>query len=239
MPDTPAFAGVFEPVTAATTFEETVARLGTAIRLGVLAPGTRLPPERELAEQFGISRSTLRQALKTLTETGHLVALRGRTGGTFVADEPPSVAFPSVPGDYASWRDFFDMRLAIELGAVVLAAERATADHLARLEAHNAAMRRAADAWADYRREDAFFHLTIAEATGSARIVASMTGVQGELNELLAHAPHPPTAMEAATYQHAEIVAAVRARDAAKAVELMRLHTEGLSQIVSTLLPAD
>ena len=46
-----------------TTFEETVERLGTAIRLGLLPPGSRLPAERELAEELSISRSTLRQAL--------------------------------------------------------------------------------------------------------------------------------------------------------------------------------
>jgi DNA-binding transcriptional MocR family regulator len=50
-------AAVFEPVQPPTTFEETVERLGTAIRLGILGPGLRLPSERELAEQLGISRS--------------------------------------------------------------------------------------------------------------------------------------------------------------------------------------
>src|SRR5688572_31856673 len=99
-----ALGSVFDKVQPPTTFEETVGRLGTAIRLGVLAPGTRLPPERELAEQLGISRSTLRQALKTLTETGHLVATRGRTGGTFVADTPPVYAVPAVSMDLEAWR---------------------------------------------------------------------------------------------------------------------------------------
>src|SRR3954454_24195165 len=51
------------PVRPATTFEETVERLGSAIRLGLLAPGSKLPPERELAQRLRISRSTLRQAL--------------------------------------------------------------------------------------------------------------------------------------------------------------------------------
>jgi GntR family transcriptional regulator, transcriptional repressor for pyruvate dehydrogenase complex len=61
-----ALEAVFKPVRPPTTFEETVERLGTAIRLGVLVPGSRLPPERRLADELRISRSTLRQALTTL-----------------------------------------------------------------------------------------------------------------------------------------------------------------------------
>src|ERR671923_3082851 len=84
-----ALEAIFKPVQPPTTFEETVERLGTAIRLGLLSPGSRLPPERDLAGQLRISRSTLRQALTTLVQSGHLVSLRGRAGGTFVADAPP------------------------------------------------------------------------------------------------------------------------------------------------------
>src|SRR5829696_1160829 len=91
----PALDAVFKPVQAPTTFEETVERLGTAIRLGLLPPGTRLPSERELAEELRISRSTLRQALTTLVQSGHLVALRGRSGGTFVAESLRSHSGPT------------------------------------------------------------------------------------------------------------------------------------------------
>jgi len=65
---------VFTPVWAPTTFEETVERLGTAIRAGILPAGSRLPAERTLADQLGISRSTLRQALTALVQSGHLTA---------------------------------------------------------------------------------------------------------------------------------------------------------------------
>ena len=237
LPETPALSGVFERVTAPTTFEETVARLGTAVRLGVLAPGTRLPPERELAEQLGISRSTLRQALKTLTETGHLTATRGRTGGTFVAERPPVYAVPAVSMDHASWRDFFDMRLAIEIGAAYLAAERASGEHIERLEHHNGVMRRSGEEWSSYRRADAFFHLAIAEASGSQRLIAQMTEIHGQLNELLAHAPHPAAAQDSAIEQHELIIAAVRDGDPAEAVSCMRAHVEGLSVMAVDLLP--
>jgi GntR family transcriptional repressor for pyruvate dehydrogenase complex len=69
---TPADETLFAPVRSQTAFEETVDRLGTAIKLGLLAPGTRLPPERELCAMLGISRSTLRQALTALAESGPL-----------------------------------------------------------------------------------------------------------------------------------------------------------------------
>src|SRR5919198_263233 len=132
---TPALEAVFKPVQPPTTFEETVERLGTAIRLGLLAPGSQLPPERDLAGQLHISRSTLRQALTTLVQSGHLVSVRGRAGGTFVADEPPLAAERRADplGDNA--RAVLDERVAVETGATVLAAERAEPGDLDLLDA--------------------------------------------------------------------------------------------------------
>ena len=95
---------VFAPVRSQTAFEETVERLGTAIKLGLLPPGTRLPAERELCARFGIARSTLRQALVALAQSGHLHATRGRGGGTFVADPQPP-ATPPTAEVLADWRD--------------------------------------------------------------------------------------------------------------------------------------
>src|SRR3954462_5925734 len=107
-----ALRAVFEPVSAPTTFEETVERLGTAIKVGLLPPGSRLPPERELAEQLDISRSTLRQALTALGQSGPVVAARGRGGGTFVAAAPPLTVGPVPPSQ--KFRDVLDYRVAIE-----------------------------------------------------------------------------------------------------------------------------
>ena len=98
-----ALEAVFQPVRPPTTFEETVERLGTAIRLGVLVPGSRLPSERELSSELGISRSTLREALTTLVQSGHLVAQRGRGGGTFVAAEPPLAELEAFDAAVTDW----------------------------------------------------------------------------------------------------------------------------------------
>src|ERR1700677_1328634 len=130
---------VFAPVRSQTACEETVERLGTAIKLGLLAPGTRLPAERELCARLGIARSTLRQALTALAQGGLLRATRGRGGGTFVADPQPPVEPPSADVLW-NWREVADCRLAVEVGIVVLAAERADGAALATLDALVAAM---------------------------------------------------------------------------------------------------
>src|ERR1700752_4601053 len=103
---------VFAPVHAASTFEETVERLGSAIRTGILAAGGRLQAERGLANELGISSSTLRQALTTLVQSGLLISLRGRGGGTFVTESPPlAPAGEPLLGDDA-W-GVLDYRVAI------------------------------------------------------------------------------------------------------------------------------
>jgi DNA-binding FadR family transcriptional regulator len=231
----PAAAAVFGPVQAPTTFEETVERLGTAIRLGLLTAGSRLPSERELAEQLGISRSTLRQAITTLTQSGHLTSVRGRTGGTFVADFPPLASSERV--ELAGhWRQLLDYRIAIETGTVVLAAERATGQSLSRLEDHIAVMDRADD-FSVYRRADVAFHLGLAEAAQVPRLVASMTEVQGEMSELIAHIAHPPHVLERSNRQHERLVDCLRRHDGARAVRIVREHLEGTEHILGGLLP--
>ena len=231
----PAVAGVFAAIESPSTFEETVARLGRAIRLGVLEPGARLPPERDLAEQLGISRSTLRQALRTLTQTGHLTAQRGRSGGTFVADEPPMHAGGR---DINGWRDLLDRRTAIELGSTQLAAERGDDEGFDRLAEHIATMRESLEDWRTYRRADVLFHLGIAEASGSGWLVQQMTDVHAEYSELLELAPHPSVVMEHAADQHDQILAALRARDAQRSVRHMRDHVRGSEALFEGLHPA-
>src|SRR6266566_1811230 len=81
---------VLRPVRAGNAFEETVERLLTVIKLGVVAPGGRFPPERELAGLLGVSRLTLREAIRALQQSGYVVSRRGRFGGTFVTYDPPA-----------------------------------------------------------------------------------------------------------------------------------------------------
>jgi GntR family transcriptional regulator, transcriptional repressor for pyruvate dehydrogenase complex len=231
---TPAVAAVFEPVQTVTTFEETVERLGTAIRLGLLPPGAQLPPERDLAEQMGISRSTLRQSLTALTQSGHLVAVRGRGGGWFVADPLPPAQ--SEPVELSEWRELLDYRVAIEVGAVVLASERAEAHEIAQLRRHVERMREVDD-FPTFRQADVFFHLGLAEAAGSSRLVAAMTEVQGAMSELIGHIAHPPEVLDRSNLQHAKLIALLERGDAERAARLIRDHVHGTERVLAGLMP--
>jgi GntR family transcriptional repressor for pyruvate dehydrogenase complex len=230
-----AVAAVFEPVQTPTTFEETVDRLGTAIRLGLLAPGSRLPSERDLAEQLAISRSTLRQAITALVESGHLTSLRGRSGGTFVVPEPPLAEGSAgpLPDD---WHQVLDLREAVEVGAVTLAAERIGDDPL-QIMGEAVTRMEAATEFDDYRRADVRFHIAIAQGSGVARLVALMTEVQAEVTELIAHIAHPPQVLRHSNADHARLIEALRRRDGIRAVRVLRLHLAGTEHILRGLMP--
>jgi DNA-binding FadR family transcriptional regulator len=226
-----ALDAVFQPVEPPTTLEETVGRLGTAVRIGILPPGMRLPPERDLASRLQISRSTLRQALTALAASGHLVAVRGRAGGTFVVDAPPLSRRSGEPLS-DEIRELVDYRLALETGATMLAAERAGPAELERLDDLVERMA-AATEFGDYRRADVRFHIGIAEAAGTPRLVSEMTKVQGRVTEAIAGTPPPQELMERWNEQHGRIAALVRERDALGAVAVMRRHVEATERILA------
>lgn len=231
-----AVEAIFEPVQPPTTFEETVERLGRAIKLGLLPPGNRLPPERELADELGISRSTLRQALTALVQSGHLMAARGRGGGTFVAEAPPLTAGPSP--DPEKMRDVLDYRVAVETGAALLAAERAGAEDLARMREQVEVMRQDWEQFEIYRRSDIRFHIAMAEAARSRRLVSAMTEVQGDMSELISLIAHPEEVLAQSNAQHAELVDLLEDGRGADAAELVRKHLVGTEHILIGLLPA-
>ncbi len=227
---------VFAPVRSQTAFEETVYRLGTAIKLGLLPPGSQLPAERELCARLGIARSTLRQALTALSQSGHVFAIRGRRGGTFVSDpQPPGV--PPSKEVLAQWRETCDRRLAVELGVAVLAAERADSADLDALDEVAAALEGALEDFAAYRQADIRLHVGLAEAARSIVLLQAMTEVQGAMTDLIAFIAHPPQVLASSNAQHRRLLAAVRRRDAMRAVRAMSEHLRGTEHILAGLLP--
>ena len=118
------------------------------------------------------------------------MSLRGRGGGTFVTDQPPLADVNATPLGAGAW-EVLDHRVAIETGATVLAASGRSVEELDRLDAVVERMS-VVDDFEIYRRADIRFHIGLAEAARSPRLVSAMTEVQGRISELIAQIAHPP-----------------------------------------------
>jgi DNA-binding FadR family transcriptional regulator len=233
--------GVLRPVRQGNAFEETVERLLTVIKLGMVAPGERFPAERELAAQLGISRLTLREAIRELHEAGYVCSRRGRLGGTFVTYTWPAPDSGELrrlairDGDKLT--DALTFRLAVEAGAAEALAglsgpaeDAAQAGLLARLADVNAAGPQ------DYRRLDTLFHLSIAELTGSSLLAAACADARMRLNDFLNAIPVLQRNIDHTAGQHAAIVEAILAGDAQAARTAVAEHLQGTAALLRGFL---
>ena len=235
-------AAVLRPVREGNAFEETVERLLTIIKLGMVAPGGRFPPERELAAQLGISRLTLREAIRELTEAGYVSSRRGRFGGTFVTYTRPAPdraelrRLAQEDGDKLT--DALIFRLAVESGAAEALATQLVrapdADIRATLLARLADVNGASPA--DYRRLDTLFHLSIAELTGSSLLAAACADARWRLNDLLNAIPVLQRNIDHTAGQHQAIVQAILDGDPVSARAAVAEHLEGTAALLRGFL---
>ena len=230
---------VLRPIKSGNTFEQTVERLADAIKLGVVATGERLPPERSLAEQLNVSRVTLREAIKALQQAGFVESRRGRNGGTFVryhasqrqAADPRATARSMGAGLF----DALDFRRVVEPGVAELAAtQRLSVAQADALEGAVEAVRRAPE---DLRRTcDSHLHLLIAEAAGSPTLAVAIADVQVRLDELLSAIPVLSRNIEHSNDQHGDVVAAILSRKPSWARALMTDHVEATALLLRSFL---
>ncbi|WP_169080172.1 FadR/GntR family transcriptional regulator [Microcella alkalica] len=242
MPDTApppeglALEAFSRPVRGGNAFEETLARLLQLIRLGIVAPGEALAPERELAARLEVSRDTVREAIKALAEAGYVESRRGRYGGTFVREPLPHPE--EGPGERVSAdevRDALLVREVLEVGAARAAASTpltaAQRDDLA------TRMREVAGAeGAEYRRLDSRLHLTFAELSGSPTLVTLIADNRMRVNALLDRIPLLPPNIAHSNEQHERIVWAVLTGDADGAGAAMAEHLEGTASLLRGFL---
>ena len=242
MASPPDLDAIFSPIRTANAFEQTVERIGRAIKVGLLRPGERLPPERDLALQLALSRSTVREALRVLAEAGYLEARRGRGGGTFVVETLP-VLEARDPHDVlrelgAGVLDTLRFRKVLEVGAAELAADRATGDDVERLAAIVAeGDTLTAAEYPSYRAADARLHIAIASLAGSVQLVNAVTDVHATISEIMNGMPRSDEVLTNSTMQHHRLLAAIERHDRDAARVTMREHVDGIESLLSGLLP--
>ena len=205
-----------------------VAHVRELIDRGAVGPGARLPPERDLAVQVGVSRPTVRAGLRTLAALGVVRSRRG--SGTYIPKGPPTLGAEALSFLAALHKftvdDVYEARRILEVGAAGLAAERATPEHLATLADEVAGLFASLTDRQVFLVHDINFHRGIAAASGNP-IVASLV----EMVAALYYERRRTTAERAvdrdlrdAADAHRQIYQAVKAKDAERARRLMHEH---------------
>ena len=208
--------------------EQVVAYVRTLIERGEVRRGDRLPAERDLAAQIGVSRPTVRAGLRALAAMG---VVRSRHGsGTFIPDGPPALGSEPLSFQAAlhgfTREEMYETRRILEVGAAGLAADRATPDQLATLADEVAGLFASLDDPGVFLVHDINFHRGVAAASGNP-IVASLV----EMVSALYYERRRDTAARAsdrdlrdAAEAHRRIYQAIRARDAEAARRAMHDH---------------
>ncbi len=213
--------------------EHVVAHVRGLIERGALRPGDRLPAERDLALQIGVSRPTVRAGLRALAAMGVVQSRHG--SGTYIPEGPPTLG--SEPLSFLAAlhgftrEEMYEARRILEVGAAGLAAERATPEQLASLAEEVASLFATMGDPQRFLVHDITFHRTLAAASGNP-IVASIV----EMVSALYYERRRQTAVRAsdrdlrdAAEMHRRIYQAVRSRDADAARKAMQEHLQKAS----------
>ncbi|MCL5735620.1 MAG: FCD domain-containing protein [Actinobacteria bacterium] len=221
--DRPTTSTVCEKPIEQTRASDTARRLVLGLIFsGEMGPGDRLPPERELAAQFGISRITLREALKSLEAAGYLVTKVGAHGGTRV-NNPAALErcfdeWIRAQGDQLD--SLLEFHEIIESTIAALAAQRRTEADLHRLEGARIPKNPTRAVVVERHKE---FHNALARAAGNPHLTEAMMTIRREIFVPLDHVIDDQR-VDIIRENHDRILAAVRDRDPERAAAEMRKH---------------
>ena len=215
-----------KPVEQQAAYGLAVTHLKQQIHMGMVLPGERLPAERKLAEQIGISRVTLREALRVLEAEGYISVRRGASGGAFAADEEQlrDMALKRLSSDPSGVLRIFEYRTAVEPLAAELSAVRRTPGDLRRLDEALREISQATNA-GELRRGEAAFHLAIAQASANPYIVTSIEDALASLFMPLPHGTLPDQVAQSGLLR-GNVVEAIRDRAQPQAASRMQLVIE-------------
>lgn len=222
---------LFSPVSLGRVSQVIVDQIRLHIHEGRLSPGDRLPSERELCTRFGVSRVTVREALRVL-EAGGLVEIRvGAHGGAFVTS-PSQARLGEGLADLLKLSpltaaEVTEARMVFELGIVPLVIERATGEDIAALNEICARQRAALKDQSYSMTLSAEFHVRVAACTHNAAIEMLVQSFHGPLlMSLLEAQTLAPVMGRRGNTEHQEFVDAIARRDVDAATEIMRKHLQ-------------
>jgi GntR family transcriptional repressor for pyruvate dehydrogenase complex len=226
-----------EPVKRSRIYEHIVEQIHALIREGRWAPGDQIPPERELAERFRVSRTSVREALRALEMQGVIDSRQG--GGTFVRTADTEALVPPLAAAILRGQrelaEVLEVRELIEPGIARLAAGRASAEHVAELETLLERQRQCIANGQPFVDEDTAFHYTLARAADNHILLRLHNVILDLLRESRQSYLHVPDRPQTSLRGHEAILAAVKAQDAEAAYAASLAH---ISEVRDKILRA-
>ena len=218
---------MYKIVRSSRLYEQIVQQVEESIHKSVLKPGDQLPPERELAQQFGVSRTAVREAVKALREKGLAEAYPGR--GTFVTDGTGYSMRQSLDrmlkvGQAEGSGFLAEVREILEPEIAALAAARADQEDLSSMREQVAVMDSARKDPDAFIEADLDFHLALAEAAANPLILSLIDSIVGLLREQRMGIFQVEGGPERGQYHHKKILEAVEHRDPPGARDAMKAH---------------
>jgi GntR family transcriptional regulator, transcriptional repressor for pyruvate dehydrogenase complex len=229
---------IYKTVKTSRLYEQIVQQVEGSILKGQLKPGDQLPAERDLAQRFGVSRTAVREAVKTLREKGLVEAYSGR--GTFVTDGTSQAIRQSFDlmiriSQQVGSGNLVELRLVLEPELAGLAALRIDDQLLATMRESVAVMDRSLRDPDAFVEADLDFHLAIAEAVGNPLILSLLDSIVGLLREQRSRIFNVAGGPERGQLHHRRILAAIEQRDQEAAREAMRTHLRQVLKDSSSL----
>lgn len=206
--------------------QQTAGRLYTTIVVEQqLQPGEKLPNEVELAQQLGVSRATLREAIRTLADRGVLEVRRGK--GTFVSrrvEEIDDFGFSSLERVWGQLRDLFELRSIFEPRAAALACRRAAPEELADILKKGAAVERCIREGRDRTQADQAFHTAIVRAAHNEYLLRLLPMIHQAVSTAVERGGQREQLAEDTLRDHALLLEFLEKRDGAGAEHAMAIH---------------
>ena len=227
---------MFSPVTVDRVSQAIVDQIKLLIRSGRLQPGDRLPSERELCQRFGVSRVTVREALRVLEASGLLAIRVGAHGGAFLTS-PSAERLGEGLADLISLASLTaanvtEARIIVELGILPLVVERATEEDVEALFAMVELGERAVEAGRYTAEMSTTFHARVAQCTHNPAIEMLVQSFHGPLLMSLEESHIGAPMSHQGTGEHRELAEAIQARDVEAARQVMTRHLGRTAQRV-------